>query len=133
MWLSPGIKEYISITKASPGFHTKADASHILRSSVDHSVDRRHICLQKKKLEPISCLLLGWPPGGIFNQPSSVRRMTGASLSSMVQVAGWQTVADCSINVPGCSMFNFRKVKVHQWKIKNVNDDIFMPYQCGTV
>ena len=63
-------KEYISITKASQCFHTKADTSHILESSVD----RRHICLQNKKLEPISCLLLGGPSVRIFNQPC-VRRM----------------------------------------------------------
>ena len=30
----------------------------------------RHICLQKKKTEPISCLLLGGPSLRIFNQPS---------------------------------------------------------------
>ena len=38
------------------------------------SVDRRHICLQKKKLEPISCLPLGGPSDRIFNQ-RNVRRM----------------------------------------------------------
>ena len=64
--------------------------------------------------------------GNIFNQPS-VRRMICLFVRNCP--AGWQVgwAGQVIINISQCGsgavVFNFRKVKVHQWKIKNVNDD----------
>ena len=63
--------------------------------------------------------------GNIFNQ-TSVRRMICLFVRNCP--AGWAGLAIINISQSrsggsvGAVVFNFRKVKVHQWKIKNVND-----------